>query len=153
MFVVRIVLVLYFILRRQRAGLISIAPLVPGKGDSPPDLRVSSSKFCSCRNYLLQGQLTFAFFYNYYIHLNSCCNFCFTNAKVTLTTSKLSHALPSPYPPPHHNLCYHYISSPYPPPHHYLCYQVIMCLHCGDPFSIEKVLGPLHLLSIYYYYL
>jgi len=44
---------------RQRAGLISIAPLIPGKGDSPPDLRV------------------------------------------------------------------------------------IMCLHCGDPFSIEKVLGPL----------
>ena len=26
---------------RQRAGLISIAPLIPGKGDSPPDLRVS----------------------------------------------------------------------------------------------------------------
>ena len=112
MFVVRIVLVLYSILRRQRAGLISIAPLVPGKGDSPPDLRVSSSKFCSCRNYLLQGQLTFAFFYNYYIHLNSCCNFCFTNAKVTLTTSKLSHALPSPYPPPHHHQHHH----PPPPP-------------------------------------
>ena len=77
MFVVRIVLVLYFILRRQRAGLISIAPLIPGKGDSPPDLRVS-------------------------------------------------------------HLCHHH---PTHDRHHR--HQVIMCLHCGDPFSIEKVLGPL----------